>query len=1079
METGNQCGSQTSTCKVRPESITVQHNKAERVTYAGRSFSLTLHVTREKWEPSNNPSMDQWAPAMQQLINTNQKFPIRAHHLTRWYGVNSFVVLSPVTGNDELTSQAQAKLMLSSVAIAIKNTGCNLPIFVQLRERWRQLYQGWCEAGSMQCIYEMAHLKHIPTNLGHLAGLLDLFKAKVACPLPRLPQPVQLTVRYTYVLRHWQGSHSWIDELSPSNQSSPNPASSGGNVTMTTFHLGTKLDPLLEIHLSAVWPHLSEQLIVDNVHHSQLNPLEAPIWSITVRLADNSHCKLATSLDSFLRLCYYQETMKDILGEGSNKSSQDSNKVDGVTKALLRITESQFESQFSTPLMDTIRHQSRSHDPHAISDDNIDNIIEHLFPEGENYKDANPTDNLGSGMLSSTPLAVPIGSFTHHLAICLSNTATMGVHAIAEVWQEVTSELRHHWETGQPIPRINKRSPDMSYCLLHQKLQMLNCCIYHKISTNQNTGQVTTQHTTQSTIPANPASLTSQTGITQQDTTSSERTTPLVQATKIQSTIQRTIVEDTVQSATPGTTVQDMSTTPGTNTQDTNSEDDEEFYEAQEEVLNESSDHVIQSSDHVTGETIGDTVWEGREGVLHQYQDLVLIATGEPLCIPITQDIAPFTEDMVLEQQQVLAKLGTSEEAGKLRAKMQSASLLSDMQAFKAANPNCLLEDFVRWYSPRDWIKFSNDVTDPEDTPPDQLADVTTDVAIDNQPDAAVDNQLNAAIDNQCDAVIDNQPDAAIDNQPDAAIDNHPDAAIDNHQPDVAIDNQHEGWDEEWAMVEEVTTVVKYYAHGKLSQRMQQEGNTWLEAWQIAEPLPVSRQKKLFDHTTEAEKVLHYLESLRPVDISLQLIPLLIMVGIGEVQCKLHSELRELNCVEHLLVDCVHFITSITHRPSLNDLPKLQECIKLLAQAEHQLSSAVSVRNKLISGFEMSGKPVSLDTDSNITTSMRLLMETPELVIDNNSPQPSATADALRGLLTAEAAAVMNIDEIDIELDGDRHKRQSRRGLPSEAGKEFLLWTIAPNPAEYSIPCPQRLFCVLTPDEFRLAGAFTSDTNII
>ena len=57
--------------------------------------------------------------------------------------------------------------------------------------------------------------------------------------------------------------------------------------------------------------------------------------------------------------------------------------------------------------------------------------------------------------------------------------------------------------------------------------------------------------------------------------------------------------------------------------------------------------------------------------------------------------------------------------------------------------------------------------------------------------------------------------------------------------------------------------------------------------------------------------------------------------------------------------------------------------------------------------------------------------------------------------------------------------QQSRKGLPPEAGKEFLLWTIAPNPAEYSIPCPQRLFCVLTPDEFRLAGAFTSDTNIV
>ena len=39
------------------------------------------------------------------------------------YGINSFVVLSPVTNDDVLMSEAQAKLILSSVAIAIKNTG--------------------------------------------------------------------------------------------------------------------------------------------------------------------------------------------------------------------------------------------------------------------------------------------------------------------------------------------------------------------------------------------------------------------------------------------------------------------------------------------------------------------------------------------------------------------------------------------------------------------------------------------------------------------------------------------------------------------------------------------------------------------------------------------------------------------------------------------------------------------------------------------------------------------------------------------------------------------------------------------
>ena len=38
---------------------------------------------------------------------------------------------------------------------------------------------------------------------------------------------------------------------------------------------------------------------------------------------------------------------------------------------------------------------------------------------------------------------------------------------------------------------------------------------------------------------------------------------------------------------------------------------------------------------------------------------------------------------MLWEQQSVLSKLGTSEEAAQVRAKMQSMSLLSDMQAFK------------------------------------------------------------------------------------------------------------------------------------------------------------------------------------------------------------------------------------------------------------------------------------------------------------------------------------------------------------------------------------------------------------
>lgn len=45
------------------------------------------------------------------------------------------------------------------------------------------------------------------------------------------------------------------------------------------------------------------------------------------------------------------------------------------------------------------------------------------------------------------------------------------------------------------------------------------------------------------------------------------------------------------------------------------------------------------------------------------------------------------TEDLLEEQSEVLAKLGTSAEGAHLRARMQSACLLSDMESFKVVLP--------------------------------------------------------------------------------------------------------------------------------------------------------------------------------------------------------------------------------------------------------------------------------------------------------------------------------------------------------------------------------------------------------
>ncbi|KAG5002002.1 hypothetical protein JHK87_023074 [Glycine soja] len=84
--------------------------------------------------------------------------------------------------------------------------------------------------------------------------------------------------------------------------------------------------------------------------------------------------------------------------------------------------------------------------------------------------------------------------------------------------------------------------------------------------------------------------------------------------------------------------------------------------------------------------------------------DLTLLETGEPAYSPVTQEGPLLTEDLIKETEEFVLRTG-SVGAG-------CSQLLSDMQAFKAANPGCILEDFVRWYSPPDWSESEGSTED-------------------------------------------------------------------------------------------------------------------------------------------------------------------------------------------------------------------------------------------------------------------------------------------------------------------------------------------------------------------------------
>ncbi|KAG0280529.1 Rab3 GTPase-activating protein catalytic subunit [Linnemannia exigua] len=93
------------------------------------------------------------------------------------------------------------------------------------------------------------------------------------------------------------------------------------------------------------------------------------------------------------------------------------------------------------------------------------------------------------------------------------------------------------------------------------------------------------------------------------------------------------------------------------------------------------------------------------EGGLKPLKDLKLLETDAPLMIPKLQEPGYMTEDMIQQQEELFETLGSSSDGAKMRAKMQSTQLISDMEAFKAANPGCVLGDFIRWHSPKDWAE--------------------------------------------------------------------------------------------------------------------------------------------------------------------------------------------------------------------------------------------------------------------------------------------------------------------------------------------------------------------------------------
>nr|XP_020464557.1 rab3 GTPase-activating protein catalytic subunit isoform X2 [Monopterus albus] len=911
--------------------------KSQDIHFADFKFYITHYFLKQAYEKNDGKDKfeeDAFPLAMQDLLCMNNDFPPRAHCLVRWYGIREFVVISPGTNCEAIISESKCNLLLSSLSISLANTGCQVPMFVQIQQKWRRMYAGECQGPGVRTDFEMVHLRKVPSQYNHLSGLLDIFKSKIDCTLSHLP-PVNIAIRFTYILQDWQ-QYSWPQQ--PPDLDSL----LGGEVGAVEFGklpFGACEEPISELHLATTWPHLTEGIVVDNDVYSDLEPLQAPHWSVRVRTAENPQCLLGDFLTEFFKLCYRKESTEEILGRGL--AEEEGKENSDISSALSKLTEPATTVPISKLSVSNMVHSARKHirrhrriDESPLNSDLLSSVLLYLFPDAavekssENSKNkttqANTCGKVEQDKTSDYLKSAPSDSLTYRLAlcICLVNYTHGGLRAVAHLWQEFVLELRYRWENSYLIYGLVGGPPDLRCCLLHQKLQMMNCCIERKRARDE----------ARKVLEG-----------------SKER------ECKVSSGYQNS--RPISESAAPASV-----TTKEGKSWDSLSDSEDEFFEC----LSDQGEIEAPQRD---GERDGSK--DKAEGRLHPYNNMTLLNSTEPLYVPVTQEPAPMTEDLLEEQSEVLAKLGTSAEGSHLRARMQSACLLSDMESFKAANPGCVLEDFVRWYSPRDYI-------------------------------------------------------------------------------------------EEEVIDEKGNTVVK----GMLSARMKIPGNMWVEAWETARVIPARRQKRLFDDTKEAEKVLHYLAMLKPAELTRLLLPCILHAAI--LKLKEEESVEDIPSVRKHIQQAIAQASKLLH-PTSQDFKKLEDFINQLMAMEAVITQARSLKSK----FAISES----ESADELKKFVSLLLEEPEVVVIGAGQGPTGS---IIHRLFVNAQRGTTLAPLDEDLGHDSKPTGASTKVPDfpfPAGREILLRTCVPRPTPYSKALPQRLFCVLMKEEFRLAGAFSSDTS--
>ncbi|XP_076283698.1 RAB3 GTPase activating protein subunit 1 [Lasioglossum baleicum] len=601
---------------------------SEKLHFADAEFILKYFRLKLEDKDEDNyleESEEEKLQCHKDAMNASNDFTrVDENHLeiARYYGIREFLVLQSAK-KESVTDETKIRILLSSLAIAATNANCDIPTMLQVQEPWQKMYLG-TSIGKGTCThFDMVHLKKIPPHCKYLTGLLALFKQKVGEGCGVRPDSVMITVRFSYLLKDWTTS-TWTQEPPDFDFMQ---GETLGVADLGKLPFGATHDPIAELHLFTSWPEMSENVVVDSEGFTDLEPQLAPEWSVQVKVMSSPVCLLGEYLSNF-------KSIADLQGDVVMFPQNEDQSLSSVFNIL---TESRIPTISTVVSKATAKKNKNVEGP--IQEEILLSILYFLFPDADDnskavYGDAS-TCNVDEDQWRGLKTCA-MDSLVWRLAIvaahCTYNLG--GAAALAQLWYEFVQEIRFRWEKSILIPGVGPGFPDtVRSCILHQKLQMMNCCIEKK------------------------------------------------KAREISAHKSQSVDTDDFETASAES-------------------EEEEFFECTSEEATNEDDLTTR-----TQQKAKYLLWNKPAGRSAKHPSLKLIQTGDNLYLPITQDPVPKTEDQIEEDAQVMMQLGTDKYASEMRARLMSASLLSDMESFKAANPGAVLEDFIRWYSPRDWIE--------------------------------------------------------------------------------------------------------------------------------------------------------------------------------------------------------------------------------------------------------------------------------------------------------------------------------------------------------------------------------------